>query len=297
MSNQNKGLIGVQMSTLAPMRTPGFDVYRALAKLAGIGYRCVEVSQVPMTAENLAAFRRAAADFGMKVAANTASLEPLIPGMPGEYLADPEDYKKIVADCRALGCDMLRLAMMPVPGLLSLEGALDVAKKAEEMAEKLHEDGIDLYYHNHNFEFVKYGGKYLLDILRDSTRRLGFELDIHWIQRGGENPVAFIQKYAGRIRLLHLKDYRVVKVPLPAGRLDLGSRESMQKFFAGWGDITQFAEVGEGNLPIRECIEAGLGGGSQYFLIEQDETYGRDPYESLKISHDNLAAMGFAGWF
>ena len=35
----------------------------------------------------------------------------------------------------------------------------------------------------------------------------------------------------------------------------------------------------------------------RYFLIEQDDTYGRDPYESLKISHDNLVRMGYADWF
>lgn len=48
---------------------------------------------------------------------------------------------------------------------------------------------------------------------------------------------------------------------------------------------------------VKECIEAGLAGGSEYFLIEQDDTYGRDPFESLKISRDNLIKLGFADWF
>lgn len=51
------------------------------------------------------------------------------------------------------------------------------------------------------------------------------------------------------------------------------------------------------SLPISACIQAGLDGGSEYFLIEQDDTYGRAPYESLKISHDNLVRMGCADWF
>ena len=59
----------------------------------------------------------------------------------------------------------------------------------------------------------------------------------------------------------------------------------------------ELAEVGEGSLPIKECIEAGLAGGSEYFLVEQDETYGRDRFESLKISHDNLVKMGYGEWF
>ena len=48
------------------------------------------------------------------------------------------------------------------------------------------------------------------------------------------------------------------------------------------------------SLPISACIQAGLDGGREYFLIEQDDTYGRDLYESLKISHDNLVRMGYA---
>ena len=101
----------------------------------------------------------------------------------------------------------------------------------------------------------------------------------------------FVKKYAGRIRLLHLKDYRISEVKLPEGKFD--PKTFMQSFTSN----VQFAEVGEGSLPVKECIEAGLAGGSEYFLIEQDDTYGRDPFESLKISRDNLIALGYEDWF
>ena len=182
---------------------------------------------------------------------------------------------------------MLRIGMMPMNCMGSREKIIDFVKRADEMAERLQEHGIDLYYHNHHLEFVKYDGEYLLDIIKDTTKRMGFELDIHWIQRGGENPVEFIKKYAGRIRLLHLKDYRVTEMKLTEGA------DFMQTF----ANVVQFAEVGEGSLPIKECIEAGLAGGSEYFLIEQDDTYGRDQFESLKISRDNLIALGYGDWF
>lgn len=54
----------------------------------------------------------------------------------------------------------------------------------------------------------------------------------------------------------------------------------------------QLAEVGEGSLDISGSIEAGLEGGSEYFLIEQDRTYDRDPFDSLAISRDNLIRLG-----
>lgn len=283
-----KGLIGIQMSTIK-QKIDELGAYGTLKACAELGYHCVEISQIPMTPENVAGMKKACDEFGIKVAACTASLEPMMPGMPGEFLTT--DFDKIVADCKALNCDMLRIGMLPMTCMGNREKALDFAKRADAMAEKLKEHGIDLYYHNHHVEFVKYDGQYLLDIIRDNTRTLGFELDIHWIHRGGENPVAFIRKYAGRIRLLHLKDYRIGEVRMPEGPFD--AAKFMQAFYG----IVEFAEVGEGTLPVKECIQAGLEGGSEYFLIEQDDTYGRDPFDSLRISRDNLIAMGYGDWF
>lgn len=286
-----KGLIGVQMSTIAPAKMPKFDAYEAMGKLSDIGYHCVEISQVPMTKENVDGFRRAIDELGLNVSSCTASVGPLMPGVPGETLSDPDDFKKIVEDCHALDCDMLRIGMLPISCMGSFEKAMDFAAQAEECAAKLKEEGIDLYYHNHHVEFVRYNGEYLLDIIRDHAPHVGFELDTHWIHRGGEDPVSFIKKYAGRIRLLHLKDYRVVEPRFPEGNFDPAG------FMQAFTSNIEFAEVGEGTLDIKGCIEAGLAGGGEYFLVEQDDTYGRDPFESLKISHDNLVKLGYEDWF
>ena len=284
----NRGLIGIQMSTIKK-KIDELGAYETLKKCAELGYHCIEISQVPMTPENVAGMKKACDEVGIKVSSCTASLEPMIPGMPGEYLVS--DFDKIVQDCKTLNCDMLRIGMLPMTCMGNREKALDFVKRADEMAEKLKAEGIDLYYHNHHVEFVRYDGEYLLDIIKNNTKYMGFELDIHWIHRGGENPVEFIKKYNGRIRLLHLKDYRIGEVKMPEGEFDA------KAFMTAFSNIVEFAEVGEGTLPIKECIEAGLAGGSEYFLIEQDDTYGRDPFESLKISRDNLIKMGYADWF
>lgn len=283
-----KGLIGIQMSTIKD-KIEELGAYGTLKACAELGYHCVEVSQIPMTPENVEEMRKASEEFGVKIAACSAALEPMVPGMPGEYLVS--DFDKIVADCKTLNCDMLRIGMLPMTCMGSREKAIEFVKRADEMALRLKEHDIDLYYHNHHVEFTKYDGEYLLDIIKDTTKHMGFELDIHWIQRGGENPVDFIKKYAGRIRLLHLKDYRIGEVKIPEGDF------TVEKFMSAFNNIVEFAEVGEGSLPVKECIEAGLEGGSEYFLIEQDATYGRDPFESLKISRDNLIRLGYEDWF
>jgi len=289
-----KGLIGVQMYSLRPDTVPNYDVYESLAKLSDIGYRCVEVSMVPLNDKNLKGFRRAIDELGFRVAALSAGTSPSPMGFDCD-LTDPDDVKKTIDAAKYLDCSMLRIGAMPLESRFSLQAAVDYAKQVDEYACRLREQGIDLYYHNHHFEFCRYNGQLLLDIIRDNTRHLGFELDIHWIQRGGMDPVTVINRYANRIRLLHLKDYRIAAMKQPEG--DFSSEETIKKAYAALNDIIQFAEVGEGTLDIPACIEAGLEGGSEYFLVEQDLSYGRDPYDCLKTSHDNLVKMGYGEWF
>lgn len=284
----SKGLIGIQMMMLGG-KVKEIGAYETLKKCAELGFHCVEISQIPMTAENVADIKRACEEFDIKIAAMSAAVEPMMPGMPGEYLCS--DFDKIVADCKTLNCNFLRIGMLPMTCMGSREKALEFVKKADLYAEKLQAEGIELYYHNHHIEFVKYDGEYLLDIIKNNTKHIGFEIDVHWCQRGGANPLEVIKNYEGRIRLLHLKDYRIGEVKMPEGPFD------QKKFMAAFSDVIEFAEVGEGNLPMKEIIETGLACGSEYFLIEQDAQYGRDPFDCLATSRDNLVKLGFADWF
>lgn len=281
----SKGKIGVQMMMLKG-KVEEIGVYETMRGIHDLGYRAVEVSQIPMTAENVAELKSAADDFSIDIAALSAAVEPMYPGAPGETLAN--DYDKIVADCKALDCRYLRIGMMPFSYMDSKDNVMTFIEKAEQYAERLAEEGISLYYHTHHIEFQKHDGQYLLDIVRDNTTKLGFELDVHWIQRGGANPVDVIRSYAGRVSLLHLKDYRVGSFKLPA---------EMKDFFNEFANIIEFAEIGEGNLDFPPMIEAGLESGVDYFFVEQDDTYGRDPFESLKISAEGLRKLGYADWF
>src|SRR5690625_7709149 len=87
--------------------------------------------------------------------------------------------------------------------------------------------------------------------MRDNTEKLGFELDVHWIQRAGANPIEVIKEYDGRVSLLHLKDYRI-------GRLDLTPEElaDYDKFMKKFVEVIEFAEVGEGNLDMKGIIRS-----------------------------------------
>lgn len=279
--------VGVQASMLKqPFGQIG--VFETLKKIGELGYHSVEISQVPMTPENVAQMKRAQEECGVKIAATSASVA--LSGMPGqETLAT--HFDKIVRDCRELNCDFIRIGMLPWDCMANLDKVLHFCRMANVAAKKLADEGIKLYYHNHHVEFARFNGKTMLDIIRENAELLGFELDVHWVHRGGCDPVKVIRDYAGKVELIHLKDYRIGLMG-PEAFAALGKGD-FKSFMGEFRNTVQFAEVGEGTLDMPAIIEASLEAGAKQFFIEQDETYGRDPFDCLVISRDNLNKMGY----
>ena len=262
--------------------------FTTLKRLNELGFNAVEISQIPMSEANVGEIERARAEFGMEIAALSAALETPV-GAPIDSLMN--DFDKIVADCMRLACRLVRMGMMPFSAMASEKALLDFCSRSNEMAARLAKHGIALYYHNHHIEFAKYDGKYVLDIIRESAPLMRFELDVHWIHRGGKDPVSVLKDYAGLVDLVHLKDYRIGQLPPNAFEfLQAGDRQAFMTAFEG---VVQFAEVGEGNLDFKAIIDQSLTSGANYLLIEQDNQYGRDPFDCLATSRDNLVALGY----
>ncbi|MHA6513282.1 sugar phosphate isomerase/epimerase family protein [Tessaracoccus sp. Z1128] len=278
--------IGVQASTIKGSFVE-HGTFETLRRMVDVGYRDIEMSQVAMTPENVAEMRRARDELGVTMVALSAGLTP--PPGGGDSLSTT--YDKIVADCRTLGTSMLRIGMLPIDAMGSPDGVMNFARSAEEYAKRLADDGIALYYHNHHVEFARLDGRYMLDVIADLAPSIGLEVDVHWVQRGGLNPVSVLAKYAGRVRLVHLKDYRIGL--LPDSARDAIAAGDFAGFMSGFYGVVQFAEVGEGNLEWQPIIEQAIASGAEHLLVEQDDTYGRDPFESLAISRANLVELGY----
>ena len=131
--------------------------------------------------------------------------------------------------------------------------------------------GLSYGYHNHSHEFERFGVRTVMEILYEETdpEYVFAEIDTYWVQHGGADPALWVRKCAGREPLLHLKDMRITP-----------QREQ------------RYAEVGEGNLNWEAILAAAREGGVEWYLVEQDQCYDRDPFESLAISYRNLRAMG-----
>lgn len=254
------------------------------------GYRVTELSQIPLTPETVAELRRARDEFGTEYCSLSAALTA---GGINDSLED--DFDKIVQDCRSLDADLVRIGMLPISALRSQEAVLDFCVRADAAAVRLADEGIALYYHNHHVEFAKVDGRYLLELIAQASPHVGIELDAHWIARGGLDPVRVIDEYAGRVRMVHLKDYRIA---LPdAAALDAHDRGDHAAWAAAWNGLVQFAEVGEGNLDWANIVEHSIAAGADYLLVEQDELYGRTVWESLEISRQHLISLGYADLF
>jgi sugar phosphate isomerase/epimerase len=155
----------------------------------------------------------------------------------------------------------------------SLDGLKRFRDELGPIAQKLAQAGMDFSYHNHSHELVRYGHQTWLEMLYEqiSPNDLKAEIDVYWIQAGGGDPAAWVARYPGRQPLLHLKD--MVITP---------EREQ------------RFAEIGEGNLNWPAILKAAEASGAEWYLVEQDQSYGRDPFESLAISYRNLRGMGLS---
>ena len=166
------------------------------------------------------------------------------------------------------------------------EGYAEFKKWVALISAKLKEKGIVLGYHNHDFEFEKVNGEYILDIMyRDMAADvLVTQLDTCWVNVGGENPAAYVGRYAGRIPTVHLKDFKGSKAENMYGLIGVEGSETR-------ADDTKFmlTPVGMGCQDFKAIVAAGDAGGAKWYIVEQDEpSMGLTALECAKASIEYL---------
>lgn len=139
-----------------------------------------------------------------------------------------------------------------------------VVRELETFARQAAGEGFTTCYHHHHFEFDASKGTRPFDILLTADPSLVFfELDVYWLKTGGEDPVAMIDKLAGRVKLLHLKD------ALPDGPM---------------------TDLGLGNLDFPAIVAAGRAAGVAHMFVENDIP--PKPYwPSVETSAEYLRAL------
>jgi sugar phosphate isomerase/epimerase len=249
--------IGVTLFNLRDYCKTAQDLDDTLAKVKEIGYQAVQVSGVSLDPEIV---KEKLDKYGLYVCATHESLQGL-----------RDDFGGVVKKLKLWECDFTAIGSPGEEFSLDVNKATKLISDLDEFGRKFAAEGIKFGYHNHHFEFAKAGDKLFLEKLYDETDPKTFyaEIDVHWIQRGGQTPSKWIRKVSGRMPVCHFKDFAIIE------------RDP------------HFCEIGEGNLDWPEIIKACEETNVRWYVVEQDRTFGdKNIFESIKISYDNMIKMG-----
>ena len=203
-----------------------------------------------------------------------------------------EDMDKVIADYKTIGCQYITIPYVEEKYRPGTPDYPETLRIIGEIGKKAKEAGLELLYHNHDFEFVKVDGEYGLDIMYSTVpaEYLNPELDTCWVNIGGENPAEYILKYMGRTPVIHLKDF-FKKSKDSTGKLYelIGIDDDSEA--ADEDDFT-FRPVGHGMQDIPAIIKAGEKSGAKWFIVEQDAPdKGNTELSAVKMSIEYLRSL------
>lgn len=189
------------------------------------------------------------------------------------FSKDLDVYRKLIKDHQTYGCNILGVGNS-IPRYID-DGYAGFKRMLHDIAPLLSElkaNGMKFAYHSHTYEFVKdpQTGRYIYDMLVEDTDPDVFHFiqDSFWMRYGGINHQKYLEKVAGRIEVLHVKD------------------STPRQSFCGYAE-PYFGTIGEGNIYYPPILDACEKAGVQYLAIEQDYCQ-RDPFECLKAAMSAL---------
>jgi sugar phosphate isomerase/epimerase len=231
------------------------DFIGTLTALARLGYPAVQFGGYGgLSARDL---KQVIGDLGLAAAGSHVGFESLESNPDGE-----------ISYCLEIGTPEVIIPAMPAGYRDTAAGFQQFAEAMNRIGARCRELGARLSYHNHAFELVRFGDQAGLDLLLGACDPdlVAFEPDVYWLRYGGADPVAYIQKYAGRTPLIHLKDMT-------------------------GGPTPTYAEVGEGIIDFAPIFAASEASGAEWYVVEQDYC-ARPALESVGLSLKHLRDWG-----
>jgi sugar phosphate isomerase/epimerase len=203
-------------------------------------------------------------------------------------MADPQG---MVNEYAEIGCKYIAIPYLTPEYRPNAEKFAEVIEGAKVLGKTARARGLTLLYHNHDFEFEKINGEYALDILYKSVPAdlLQTEIDTCWVNVAGEDPAAYLQKYAGRSPVVHLKDF-AMPGKRPEKMYELIGIEDDQK----GTDVKafEFRPLGLGAQDFPKILQACKVVGAQWVVVEQDSpSMGKTAMECAESSLKYLASI------
>jgi sugar phosphate isomerase/epimerase len=241
-------VLSIQLYTLRSLN----DLDRILDAVADAGFRYVEC--IGSHLDDPATTKAKLDARGLKASSSHVGLAAL-----------RERPEALVEACRTLGIDQLFMpAVPPDQRAMAADGWRALGKELGAMSDRLRGQGIELGYHNHNWELEpKEDGRTALELLFDAAggSPLTWQVDVAWLVRAGADPERWLERYRDRITSAHVKDIA------PAGQNE---------------DQDGWADVGSGVLDWRALWRACREAGARWMVVEHDKP--KDPAASARAS-------------
>lgn len=247
--------IGLQLYTLRNLISK--DVRGVIAKVASIGFKEVETYGFSPTGGfwglKPREFKDLMKSHGLKSPSGHYNFEPYLNSN------DMDSLKANIEAANELDQKYLTVPYLSEPLRKNLDSYKSLAAKLNQAAVLAKDAGLQLAYHNHDFEFIDFNGTSGYDILLRETNPadLKFELDIYWAVKAGKDPIALFQKNPGRYVMWHVKD------------MDKADKS--------------YTEVGSGSIDYNQIFAKDKLSGMKHYFVEQD-VIKIDPYESITRS-------------
>lgn len=210
------------------------------------------------------------------------------------FLENPEENVNYLKTIGAKYCAVPWMGVEKHAGTPAWE---QTVKDFNTVGKLLKDNGIQLLYHNHDFEFNKHEGKFLLDWLYETISEdlLATEIDCCWVRYAGYDPADYVKKYTGRSPVVHLKDFE-------CSNFDMGAVYALIDNDGNEGDSDKpesreeagfmFKPVGHGIQDIPAILAAAEAAGADYVVVEQDQSPERPAMDSAKMSREYLKSIG-----
>jgi len=263
---------GLQVYTLREKMAK--DPIGTLERIAKIGYKELEfydTRMLPMATQ--------VKDLGMSIV-STHFMSGFISGVwDTTYFKSPpkENFESLLEQCTKYGIKNVGIGYLSKAERGTLDDYKKFADKANIAGEKAKKAGIQLYYHNHSFEFAPTQGSTPMAVLieRFDKELVKLELDVFWVSISGNSAVDWIKKLAGRVMFLHLKD---MKKGTPVNETTEGVEPD------------SFTALGEGVLDFKSILTAAHHSKVPYTFVEQDHS-SIDPFDSITNSLKYLQSI------
>jgi sugar phosphate isomerase/epimerase len=259
------------------------DFFGVLEKVKAMGYNGVEFAGY--YGNSASAVRQKMEKLGLKAVASHIALK-----------AFEEDLEGVLAFHKELGVKYLVVPYLEEALRPGAPGWPEALKTIRSLGQASHRAGFQLLYHNHDFEFVKIGREYGLDVLFQEIPLpyLATEIDTCWVSLVGVDPIAYLKKYAGRAPVFHLKDFVATKVqtekPFSAST-DKTARDGTSALVDR--NSFDFRPLGEGKQDVQGLLKAAEESGVEWIIVEQDLSSDRPALEAMAVSRKYLAGLGY----